>query len=204
MTRNGEEANKFKIKTYQLEGRIQELEEADAIRGARGLADEENEISESIKTEYISENQESQKQILSLVEERNELLEEVAGLKEEIKAITESNAEEIESLKNIQSLRISELETEAGDGAKEVETRLLRALDQEKKKHSKKVKEMNGKIQELKKALNEHQQHDKQYLTRIHQQNDSIAKLEGEIHDQSERFQEERESFVLQLEGLKE
>lgn len=117
--------------------------------------------------------------------------------------ITETNAEEIESLKNIQSLKISELETEAGDGAKEVENRLLRALDQEKKKHSKKTKELSGKIQELKKTLNEQQQHDKQYLAKIHQQNDSIAKLEGEIHDLSERFGEERESFVNQLQELR-
>ena len=70
----------------------------------------------------------------------------MAGLKEEIKVMSETNAEEIESLKNIQSVKISELETEAGDGAKEVENRLLRALDQEKKKHNKKVKELNGKV----------------------------------------------------------
>ena len=42
-----------------LQSRIQELEEAEAIRRAKGIQDEQGESTQSIKTEHISQNQEA-------------------------------------------------------------------------------------------------------------------------------------------------
>ncbi len=70
--------------------------------------------------------------------------------------VVEQSEEELESMKNLQNLKISEIESEAGEGAKEIEGKLLRALEGERKKHHKQTKELNGKILEMRKLVGEY------------------------------------------------
>ena len=51
--------------------------------------------------------------------------------------MAEQKEEEVESLKNMWNLKLLEVENEAGEGAKEVESKLLRSLDQERKRNAK-------------------------------------------------------------------
>ena len=149
------------------------------------------------------ENQETQRQVLGLLGERNELLEEVSRLKEELEQMAEQKEEEVESLKNMWNLKLLEVENEAGEGAKEVESKLLRSLDQERKRNAKSQKELSGKLQEAKKQITEMQAHEKTQLARFQQQNDQMAKLEGQLSEQAVSFAQERSSLVAQIENVK-